>query len=338
MHSTNLKFAILSLSLLLCSCRAGGSQPTASEQPTEADPSQSLAPIADAPVPLGKAKATCGDSLPKDEKAYPVRFHPVFVSYSEKNLAIVKKHFCADAIKRRSEKLSKDVVQVASFTSKEKANVLKSDLSAYLQGVDIGEPTVIQNNASSTRNAGEAAKPLPTSKAAINQLGTRAMLTSAQVESLLRSERENTVAGLRTIVPTYVPEGYRIETVEADWCGKFQKENNVKRANTFKIVYRKSSQQSFSVQNVLTCGDGGADLSMSGHLDIPSKKFEKVWLDYTDFDSLSKGPRIVGNITTAPDSQGSSRGLLMMEYSSPQLNVEEARKIMESMEHLNENR
>jgi hypothetical protein len=169
MHSTNLKFAVLSLSLLLCSCRTGDNQPTVSEKPTEANPSQSLAPIADAPIPLGKAKATCGDALPKDEKVYPVSFHPVFVSYSEKNLEIVKKHFCADAIKRRSEKLGKDVVQVGSFTSKERANALKSELSAHLQGADIGEPTVIQNfgKVSVTKNVGEAARLSPQQ---INQL------------------------------------------------------------------------------------------------------------------------------------------------------------------------
>jgi hypothetical protein len=169
MHSTNLKFAVLSLSLLLCSCRTGDNQPTVSEKPTEVNPSQSLAPIADAPIPLGKAKATCGDALPKDEKVYPVSFHPVFVSYSEKNLEIVKKHFCADAIKRRSEKLGKDVVQVGSFTSKERANALKSELSAHLQGADIGEPTVIQTfgKVSVTKNVGEAARLSPQQ---INQL------------------------------------------------------------------------------------------------------------------------------------------------------------------------
>lgn len=165
------------------------------------------------------------------------------------------------------------------------------------------------------------------------KVAEKARLDSQQVQALLQSESENPEGGVRTIVPTYIPEGYKLETVEADWCNKLLK-GAPKSGHTYRIVYRKSSNQSFDIQNVMFCGQGGADPTMSGYLDIPSKKFGKVQLNYTDFDNRTKAPRITGDISTKPDDQGASRGLLFMEYRDTRLNIEEAKKIMESMEYL----
>lgn len=80
---------------------------------------------------------TCGDPLPNDAKTYPVSFYPVYVDYNEKSLELVKKHFCEDAFKDIREKTGKDIVQVASFTSPEKANQSKERLSHKFSGLNL---------------------------------------------------------------------------------------------------------------------------------------------------------------------------------------------------------
>ena len=195
----NPKFAALLVTVLLLSaCTSSEKQPIADRSP-EAAPSPSSNPIADATpaVPLGKAKATCGDALPKDEKAYPVSFYPVFVSYSDKNLELVKKHFCADAIKRRSEKLGKDVVQVGSFISKERASALRSELSAHLQGADVGEPSIIQGSRKddSTQSVSKAAR-LSSQQA-------------SELKDIVGIEKDFQIYPV-VVLPTDVPDGFKV--------------------------------------------------------------------------------------------------------------------------------
>ena len=93
-----------------------------------------------------KAEKVCGDRLPEDPASYPVSFYSVSVEYSADNLSKIKNHFCEDALPRTSKSLGREVVQVASFTSKEKADSFKVKLSQYFGQVTIGEPTVIEKS------------------------------------------------------------------------------------------------------------------------------------------------------------------------------------------------
>jgi len=46
-------------------------------------------------------KASCGDPLPSNSSDYPITFYPVFVPYSDDNLAKVRSSLCQDTLKKR---------------------------------------------------------------------------------------------------------------------------------------------------------------------------------------------------------------------------------------------
>ena len=167
-------------------------------------------------------------------------FYPVFVGYSEKNLDLVKKHFCADAIKRFSQKLGKDVVQVGSFSSREKADKLKLSLSVHLQGSEVGEPTVVQ------------ASSQPATAISIKSMGVAAKLTPQQV-----SELEKVVGGgnnFKTqdvvVIPTYVPEGFKV----AHFAAWKQTLTNSPRfsGGHYEILYEDATGSCFTINGGVT--------------------------------------------------------------------------------------
>lgn len=96
----------------------------------------------------------CGDSLPTDPKAYPVKLYPVFVDYSESNLQIVKSKFCQDALPRTRKKTGKQALQVGSFLTVDRANAFKEFMLKNIGSGEVGEePTVIESNPNSKLNS-----------------------------------------------------------------------------------------------------------------------------------------------------------------------------------------
>lgn len=91
----------------------------------------------------------CGDTLPTDLKAYPVKLYPVFVDYSESNLQTVQSKFCQDALSRTREKTGKEAIQVGSFLTVDRANAFKEFLLKNIGSGEVGEPTVIESNPNS---------------------------------------------------------------------------------------------------------------------------------------------------------------------------------------------
>jgi hypothetical protein len=94
-------------------------------------------------------KPVCGDTLPTDLKAYPVKLYPVFVDYSESNLQTVQSKFCQDALSKTREKTGKEAIQVGSFLTVDRANAFKEFLIKNIGSGEVGEPTVIESNPNS---------------------------------------------------------------------------------------------------------------------------------------------------------------------------------------------
>ena len=88
-------------------------------------------------------KASCGDPLPSNSSNYPINFYPVFVPFTNENLANIRSHFCQDSLEKRRKDSGKLAVQVASFTSKDTAMEFVEFISSEFEGADVGEPTVI---------------------------------------------------------------------------------------------------------------------------------------------------------------------------------------------------
>lgn len=89
-------------------------------------------------------KASCGDPLPSDSNEYPINFYPVFIPYSDANLGKASSHFCQDSLKKRRKDTGELVVQVSSFTSKEKAIYFAVFIRSEFENSMVGEPTVIE--------------------------------------------------------------------------------------------------------------------------------------------------------------------------------------------------
>ena len=216
----------------LIGCSHSGNQTTSNTPASVSDPPS--VKRADSPAPdLGLAQKSCGDLLPKDKEAYPVSFYPVFVDYSEKNLDLVKKHFCEDSIKKFSQELGKDVVQVASFSSKERADKFKLSLSPHLQGSEVGEHTIVESSkssgASGTKNLGIAAKLTPQQVNDLNSVVGRGKDFKDKKTSVV-------------LVPTNLPDDYKVAYFET-WRPQLSDISG----GHYEIVYKNSQDQCFLI-------------------------------------------------------------------------------------------
>jgi len=89
-------------------------------------------------------KASCGDPLPTNPNDYPVDFYPVYLPDSEANLQLAQR-FCQDALSKRRKDSRTRAVQVAAFTTKQKAIEFRDFLNSETSGSTIAPPTTIQN-------------------------------------------------------------------------------------------------------------------------------------------------------------------------------------------------
>jgi len=89
-------------------------------------------------------KASCGDPLPTNPNDYPVDFYPVYLPDSEANLQLAQR-FCQDALSKRRKDSRTRAVQVAAFTTKQKAIEFRDFLNSETSGSTIAPPTRIQN-------------------------------------------------------------------------------------------------------------------------------------------------------------------------------------------------
>jgi hypothetical protein len=89
-------------------------------------------------------KAECGDPLPTDPSAYPVSFYPVRVPDTDSNLRQATSSFCQDSFRKRAKDTNEKIIQIASFTSEQRAQAFAKMLRSEINGVSVGSPTVRQ--------------------------------------------------------------------------------------------------------------------------------------------------------------------------------------------------
>ena len=86
---------------------------------------------------------SCGDSKPSNPNDYPVEFYRVQVPYSETNLSKARAYFCRDALPTISQDTGKKVVQISSFTNREKARDFAVFVNTQISGVRLESPITI---------------------------------------------------------------------------------------------------------------------------------------------------------------------------------------------------
>lgn len=87
---------------------------------------------------------SCGDSLPEDPQAYPLELYTVFIDGSQ-DWQDIQKQYCGEAsFAENSQKTGKrDIIQVGTFISKQRAEYFRETLSRYFDDVFISEATII---------------------------------------------------------------------------------------------------------------------------------------------------------------------------------------------------
>ncbi len=92
-------------------------------------------------------QSACGDPIPAGSGS-PVSLYPVFVEYSDNNLQRIKAQFCQDALSKIRKGTNRQAVQVASFSSRDRAVLFADFLSKSFRGVEVGEPTILPSSRS----------------------------------------------------------------------------------------------------------------------------------------------------------------------------------------------
>jgi hypothetical protein len=91
-------------------------------------------------------KGSCGDAMPTDPKDFPVSFYPVNLPNTVSNLAQAQAKFCGDAYVKRDKQTREKLVQVASFTSVERAESFANLVRTEIREARVGSETVYQSS------------------------------------------------------------------------------------------------------------------------------------------------------------------------------------------------
>lgn len=284
-------------------------------------------------------KDTCGDSLPQERRSYPVEFYPVYIEHSEENLKRVKSNFCQDAFVKDVD--GSKVIQVASFAEKtgmfdpgyELMQLLKNEFKVYK-----GQSKVIPQNPhlKQNNNLNTPVTDLSESihkSANLNQKQVDQLLSMPQIKlrKLIGDSEEVIKFTLGVLVPTYLPDGFRID------------EFNVSD-NSYYIFYQNSNNQCFVLEGfpVPAIGDEPTGFDM---VEAQSPILGRVALEYTDTDWID-GSSYVGN----PGPYFTSGNFHAYTFKSPgsrlfnspkyeqkcnSISVQEAVNVVESLRYLN---
>jgi hypothetical protein len=274
-HYIAITFAIA----LVSACQSPMNQAEVKPSPDISVPQPSQTP----PLPE-KAKEVCGDPSPMAPDAYPVRFYPVSVEYSDRNLELVKKHFCQDARKMLSKSLGKEVLQVASFTSQEKAQAFKEELSQHFSQSRVGDPTIVEKPKSDVGDRKPGDENLDT----VESIAKSALLNSEQVKQLLDLEESRQfypkggdggreIGKVKALVPTYIPSGFNL--VEFSRISPNPESQYDMR---YRLRYKSSNGEAFDIANFEMMGDGPAFTSDFGRLDHPLLGKIRLWGSWRD--------------------------------------------------------
>jgi Pentapeptide repeats (8 copies) len=86
---------------------------------------------------------SCGDPRPANANDFPVDFYPVFVKNSPNTLATLTANFCRDALVITRRDLGIQSIQVASFTTQQRAAQFAQFMTQKVGSGEVGTPTRI---------------------------------------------------------------------------------------------------------------------------------------------------------------------------------------------------
>ena len=278
---------------LLVACSETKHDPTVQQTPKQQQVSQSQLEIQQ-PLETGATKSTnpfdrasfpqesCGDKLPNDSKTDTVNFYPVFIDYNKSNLQTVKANYCRDALKTHRKDKGKEAIQVASFTSEERANQFKEFLGNKLGSVsaEIGEPTVRAVNPTDdvkTKGAEIASK---------ESVIKAAQLTSeqaAQLSSIVGEGKDFKTQDV-VVLPIDVPNGFKVAHFAA-WKQNHPSPNFT--GGHYEVLYENSRGACFTINGGVIQPIGDHPTQYERVLSLLSPAFGSIEVGITGFDRAS---------------------------------------------------
>jgi len=284
----------------------------------------------------------CGDTLPPDPSSYPLEVYPLYIESSSfdwasstesvSELVDVRENLCPDAhmgrifVGESSENsptsdaailgyyFEQNQAQKALASLEEKLTELKSDNKGdNLTGAYLGGPIELDEPPASPEIVGEKAR-----------------LSEQQIQDLLAIDVHSDIGiTVDILVPTYVPEGYEVQSIDAFRQG----EDEWGFAPSYEIVYRSPNDSCFRVNGVtLTGGAGAEDVQYAEAL---SPILGKVTLMYIDFVQERNGPFLNLKYFSYPTRFGGSQ---LYDFGSADctdtLSLNEAVKVVESLQYL----
>ena len=147
--SKNYLFWLLSV-LLIYGCNANTSEQNKAQKiktASHTQASQSAIKVTTLPANPFESKnypqPDCGDPLPQNAESYPVTYYPVYAENVGDNLSLIRSQLCQDAFAKILPGSGK-VIQVASFHSREQADLFRQFLAKRTSGQGlIGKPSTI---------------------------------------------------------------------------------------------------------------------------------------------------------------------------------------------------
>lgn len=162
-----------------------------------------------------------------------------------------------------------------------------------------------------------------------------AKLTPEQVEQLESLKQNNPQAAtFKFVVPTYIPDGFQVELLEAEVLEADAIDQN--GAFVYNLVYRNPQNVCFSIHSSSSNNWQDSFTSDYKTVEVNSKTLGKVVLNYTDFDGFTQGPYIGFKKPIWQRNQKytfeSGSGIFC---NSDSISIEEAVKVVESFKYLN---
>lgn len=276
-------------------------------------------------------QASCGDKLPNESKGNILKIYPVFIDYSSKvNLQIIQTQYCQDAIQKYRLDKGKEVIQLASFISEERANKFKIFLENKLENVEVGEPIVRNNTQKSQTNQNQSKSTEAVAKAA--QLSPEQV---RQLKNIIFKDSLGKQHKVEAILPTYLPPGFTLD--------RFKVSSDESDGKKYEIIYKNASSDSFKIDTYVPGPGAGPPPYAPKLKEVSSPAFGQVIIGYKEFHKTSEKssteviisaspPETDNPPENTPSDYGSSKWIYSL--NSDTISLVEAVKIVESLSYL----
>ena len=184
---------------------------------------------------------SCSDSLPEDERAYPVEIYTIFILFDSSKSYIsdkLREKYCKNVIISTSDQYESRI-QIGSFVGSNRAKKFQEILSRDFENVEISESTIIGTESVNKSSEADNFSQLSQELISPQEIGASALLNEIQIGKLLsidetlasgRIDGQNRQYPIKVVLPTYIPKGFTLEMLEI--------KNDERYGNEYRLLYR----------------------------------------------------------------------------------------------------